>query len=624
MTGPTPPDHPGDPGPPPGMRGDPGPPPSAGGHDPGPPPGHDPGPPPLNLEMIRYFWIYLREDRRKLWITLTLLIIMGAFPAILGLVPMLLTSHWQPDKVHLLWWGLAGLFVLGLVMHGLQYLETLLTAEVSQNFGRRLRAAIFRKIGRLPSQAVTAQSVGALAYRSTSDVFRIQSLIMPTVPMMLSEAAALFFMVVALFILGPGFALVGLLVMPLTWIVVAKLNKRVTVFAQEGQRQSEAIMTSFIEGVGGYRDLVAAGRFGEAAREFDTRLMEFQRTQIATSTVNYWSSLVPLLAFSILTFAYYFYQTTNSAAVGDMAFIGKVISFAGLVSMTQGPAISVTKFFTEAALAAPSFMEVRRLLDSPEVADPGQGQRPQDGGIELRDVTFQYSPEAPPILDRVSFRIQPGSFTAIVGQTGSGKSTLFHLLLRLIEPTDGEIRLGNVPLRDVSLTDLRDFVGFIPQAPFIFDSTLRENLCMGLPAEQIGEARILQAVQQARLEKLINSRASQGGLNARAGPGGATLSGGERQRVALGRIFLRDPQVIICDEYTANIDNATARLIHETLERVFAGKTRVVITHQLYTIRGADNILVLDRGRIVESGSHEELLQKPGLYRDMWEVQRLA
>ncbi|MFZ4768239.1 MAG: ABC transporter ATP-binding protein, partial [Roseimicrobium sp.] len=231
---------------------------------------------------------------------------------------------------------------------------------------------------------------------------------------------------------------------------------------------------------------------------------------------------------------------------------------------------------------------------------------------------------APPILDRISFRISPGSFTAIVGQTGSGKSTLFHLLLRLIEPTEGEIRLGGVPLRDIPLASLREFVGFIPQAPFIFDTTIRENLCMGLPPGGFAEGRIAEAVRQAQLDKLIASRSERGGLDAPVGPGGATLSGGERQRIALGRIFLRDPQVIICDEYTANIDNATARLIHETLEKVFAGKTRVVITHQLYTIRGADNILVLDAGRIVDSGTHEALVARPGLYRDMWDVQRLA
>ncbi|MFZ4768154.1 MAG: ABC transporter transmembrane domain-containing protein, partial [Roseimicrobium sp.] len=228
-----------------------GPPPLAS--DPGPPEGFDPGPPQLDGAMMRYFWAYLREDRSRLWLSLALLLVMGVFPAVMGLVPVLLTSNWQPERVHLLWWGLGGLFALGMLMNVLQYAMTWLTAQVSQNFGRRLRGAIFRKIGRLPSQALTAQSVGALAYRSTSDVLRIQSLIMPTLPYMLSEVAELLFMVAALFLLGPGFAAVGLVIMPLTWIVVSKLNHRVMIFAQEGQRQSEAIMTRFIEGVGGYR-----------------------------------------------------------------------------------------------------------------------------------------------------------------------------------------------------------------------------------------------------------------------------------------------------------------------------------------------------------------------------------
>jgi ATP-binding cassette subfamily B protein len=146
---------------------------------------------------------------------------------------------------------------------------------------------------------------------------------------------------------------------------------------------------------------------------------------------------------------------------------------------------------------------------------------------------------------------------------------------------------------------------------------------MGAPAGDVPDERLMYAVRMARLEGLIEKRRDAGGLDASVGAGGASLSAGERQRIALGRIFLRDPQVIVCDEYTANIDNATARLIQEALKTEFAGKTRVVITHQLYTIKGADTIFVLDQGHIVDHGAHPELLARGGLYKDMWEVQRV-
>jgi ATP-binding cassette subfamily B protein len=574
--------------------------------------------------MISYFWKYLREDRRKLWLCLVSLLITATLPAAMALVPVLLNSTWRPDKIHQLWLGLAGLFVLNLLFTVPQFLLTYFAAQVSQNFGRRVRAAIFQKIGNLPTLSMNLQSVGSLAYRSTSDVMRIQEFLMPTLPQTLSNAAQLLFLVVALFFLGPGFGLALLLLVPVIWFFVGRLNNRLQHFARMGQRQSENVMTRFIEGVGGYRDLVAAGRFNDAATAFDDRLDEFRKTQITTSIINAWSSMAPILGFTLYLFAYYFVKTTNSAAVGDMVYIGKVISFTTILGMLQGPAMEITRFFTEAALSAPSFFEVRKLLEAPEVPDISGGRKPAQAGIELDGLSFSYEPGAPPVLDNISFKIEPGSFTAIVGQTGTGKSTLFYLLLRLLEPSAGQIRLAGIPLREISLVDLREFIGFIPQSPFIFDATIQDNLCMGVPRDHFEEERIQEAIRMARLEKLVASRMQAGGLEAPVGPGGATLSGGERQRIALGRIFLRDPQIIVCDEYTANIDNATARLIQEALAKVFAGKTRLVITHQLYTVRDADNILVLDQGRIADSGSHDQLVNKPGLYREMWEVQRLS
>jgi len=236
---------------------------------------------------------------------------------------------------------------------------------------------------------------------------------------------------------------------------------------------------------------------------------------------------------------------------------------------------------------------------------------------------MSYGDPATRVLNSVSFKVPCGSYTAIGGHTGSGKTTLFHKLLRLLEPTRGNVRLGGVSINDLPLAQLREIVGFIPQSPFIFDTTIGHNLIMGSDPDSVSEARLGEAVSLAQLEDLIARRQRIGGLKAPVGPGGASLSGGERQRVALGRIFLREPQIIICDEYTANVDNATARLIQDSLARRFAGTTRIVITHQLYSVRDADNILVLSGGQIADSCTHDALKARPGLYRDMWEVQRL-
>ena len=222
----------------------------------------------------------------------------------------------------------------------------------------------------------------------------------------------------------------------------------------------------------------------------------------------------------------------------------------------------------------------------------------------------------------MSFEIPGGKFTAIVGQSGSGKTTVFHLLLRLLEPTSGTVLLNSQPLESYTLSSLRSHVGFIPQRPFIFNQSLRDNLLMASP-EEISDEKLNDAVELSQLSEVVELRRDQGGLDAVAGYLGNRLSGGEQQRITLGRLVLQDPEVIVCDEYTANIDVKTARIIHDAMRDRFRDRTRVVITHELYTIQGADHLIVLDQGRTVESGTHEELMSRPGLYRTLWEVQAL-
>lgn len=617
-----------DPGPPPGMK-DAGPPP--GVKDAGPPagvsdrpPGAVDAPPRLDLATLRYFWPWIADQKKAISWIVGLMVFGSVLPVAMSFVPKLLAMYWYPETRHLAAWVLVGFLALSIVAIALSTIQAYLTANVAQHLSANLKAAIFRKVGTLSKSSMAFRSVGSLAHRSSGDVAHLQEFLARFAPEAIVSTLSLVFGILALLWMHPIVASIGLVLVPALWFLMERVNVHVRGMARSSQQQSEGILTRLIEGIAGYIDLVAAGRFRRAADEYQSQLDRLRATAIRMTLTSALAALIPSLAFLAITFAYYFLQVKDPGNLAGPEKLGDVMTFAGLLNTVRGPIMILARFFTEAAVAAPSFQEVKKLLEAPEVSSAGAGVAVGSGEIEFRDVVFAYDTSSRPVLDRVSFRVPAGSFTAIVGETGSGKTTMFHLLLRLLEPTAGEIRLGGVPLSRVGLEELRSFVGFIPQSPFLFDATIRENVAIALKSEEVDDARLLRACELAQLRPVLEKRKDQGGLDAKVGAAGASLSGGERQRIALARVFLRDPQVIVCDEYTANIDNATAKLIQAAIARQFAGRTRIVITHQLYTIRGADQILVLDDGRVADRGTHDELVARPGLYREMWEVQRLS
>jgi len=591
--------------------------------DPGPPLGGD-GPPRLTWQTLLYFKPYIMPYWKRLIGCLLILVVGSAVPAVMGMLPAFLTKYWNPEGHPILIWAIGGLLVFQLIIFVLFALQSYWFAHISQSFTRDVRLAIFKKMGRIPAGAMGQRSIGELAQRSTGDVMRVQNWIAPMLPSAVSDVIQVIYVGCFLFWLHWGFALVLIpLILIGNWML-AKVRKRLQILARDCQLRSEGLLTRFIEGASGYRDLVASGRFGHASNRFGNDLDGLRETAVKMTMSGYFAGAIPSLGFTILLFGFYFLKLGDIEQIGNFEYLGRVMSFGALLMSFQGPLISIARFFNETAMTAPSFIELRSLLSMPEVLDQEGGEKPETGGIEVQGLTFSYTPGRPPVLNDLNFEIPDGSFTAIIGQTGSGKTTLFLLLLRLLEPTEGKLKIGGVPLNDVGLLDLRESIGFIPQSPFIFDASIKENILMGLSEDEVGSERLDKAIQLAQLDGLIASRQNSGGMDAPVGPNGATLSGGERQRIALARVFLREPKVIVCDEYTANIDNATAKLIQEALASHFAGRTRIAITHQLYTVRNADHIIVLEDGRISGTGSHDELLAIPGLYKELWDVQSLS
>jgi putative ABC transport system ATP-binding protein len=281
------------------------------------------------------------------------------------------------------------------------------------------------------------------------------------------------------------------------------------------------------------------------------------------------------------------------------------------------PMMMATEIFNEAQNAIAGWRRVLGVLDTvPDIADPGEAGRVLPRGpvrVSFDGVTYSY-PEGPVVLDDVSVEITPGTRVAVVGETGSGKTTFVKLLTRLMDPAQGTVRLDGVDLREVAFSSLRSRVVMVPQEGFLFDSSLGDNIRFARPEST--DAELEAAVTELGLTEWLDSLAH--GLDTPVGQRGESLSAGERQLVALVRAYIADPDLLVLDEATSAVDPHTEVRIQRALDRLTRGRTSVAIAHRLSTAEAADRVLVFDDGRIVQSGSHTELVDRPGVYADLY------
>lgn len=369
--------------------------------------------------------------------------------------------------------------------------------------------------------------------------------------------------------------------------------------------------------------------FGTEAREaarFDAVNDEVRRAQISQQLEGQWLSLVVQVLAALGPAALYTYGA-YLVMHGEIQ-LGTIVAFATYLAQLYSPASQLAGANATLLGGLALFDRVFQLLDMPQAVPEPQHPvalpTPGTEGIRFDHVRFGYRPrdrEQPEreVLDDVTFQARPGELTALVGPSGAGKSTILSLAARFYDPTGGTIMLDGVPLPDIAGTELRERLAIVTQDVFLFHATLRENICYGSP--QAGDADVARVVEAAQLRDVIERLPD--GLETIIGERGFRLSGGEKQRVAIARALLRQAPYLLLDEATSSLDSQAERRIQAALERLIAGRTVIAIAHRLSTVLRADQILVIDGGRIIERGRHEDLLARSGLYAHLYEAQFL-
>jgi len=556
--------------------------------------------------LIGCCWRYPRLVTLAFGGSLLATIVMVIIPLIQrDIVNNAILSHHQP-----IWVGATALVIAALVSFAGVFTRRYLGGRLSLDVQHDLRTEMFAALSRLDGARQDQLHTGQIVSRSISDVNMIQGLL-AMVPYLLGNILLFFLSLVAMAVLSPLLTLVALAVGPALFAIsLASRNKLFP--ASWDAQQHAANVAGVVDGaVTGVR--VVKG-FGQEQQEVERlegagRLLYAARVRAVRLMARYNPSLqaIPALGqVGVLAFG-------GWLAIRGEINLGTFFAFSSYIAQLVGPVRSLTGLITLGQEARASVIRVYEVIDSRPVLTekPGAVDLPQGASdVELDDVTFGYLPSEP-VLRGLSLRVGPGETVALVGTSGSGKSTISLLLPRFYDVTGGAARIGGHDVRDLTHDSLRSAIGLVMEDSFLFSDTIRANISYGRP--DATDEQIVAAARAAEAEEFILCLPE--GYDTVIGEQGLTLSGGQRQRVALARALITDPAILVLDDATSAIDARVEAQIHETLRRVMAGRTTLLIAHRRSTLQLANKIAVLDDGRLVDLGTHEELTERCPLYR---------
>jgi ATP-binding cassette, subfamily B, bacterial len=594
---------------------------------------------PFSRATLRRIAAFARPHRRQLITFLLLSVVLAvlavATPLLAGGVVDAIVNG---DDVSVVVQLATLIAVIAVVEAGLGILNRGLSARIGEGLILDLRTAVFDHVQRMPIAFFTRTRTGALVSRLNNDVIGAQRAFSDTLSGVVSNLVTLTLTLVVMLSLSWQITLLALVLLPVFVWPARRMGNRLARMEREAAEHNAAMGTQMTErfSAPGATLVKLYGRPADESAEFRARASRVADIGVRTAMVQ-WVFVTALTLVSALALALV-YGLGGFFALRGQLDPGQLVSLALLLTRLYAPLTALASARVEVMSALVSFERVFEVLDLEPLIQEKDNSRPVPGGpvsVEFDAVRFAY-PSADKVslasleevakldqrggeevLHGISFRAEPGQLVALVGSSGAGKSTMAQLLPRLYDVDGGSVRLGGVDVRDLSFDTLRDTLGLVTQDGHLFHESIRSNLLLARPAAS--DEELWDVLRRARLADLIASLPD--GLDTVVGERGYRLSGGERQRLTIARLLLARPRVVILDEATAHLDSTSEVAVQAALTEALEGRTAVVIAHRLSTVRAADQILVIEDGRVVERGTHAELLARGGRYEELYRTQ---
>ncbi|MGZ6728629.1 MAG: ABC transporter ATP-binding protein [Gaiellaceae bacterium] len=550
------------------------------------------------------------------WLRLSGVLVLIVITAALGVVPAFLLKRVleaiAAKDTTALSWNAGGMIAIAIVVGALGVFQTLFSNQVGQRVMHDLRAAVFRHLQRLSLAFFTRTRTGEVQSRIQNDIGGVQSVVTNTATSIASNVTTVLATMIGMLLLSWQLALFAFALIPLFAFLTRRVGqerRRIATTTQETLADISSLVQESLS-VSGILLGKTMGRGDELADRFEADSRRLADLEVRQRMAGRWVMASIQTSFAIMPAAVYWFGGLALASGSNAISIATLVAFTTLQTRLFFPVGSLLGVGLDVQTSLALFDRIFEYLDQPVDIEekPNALAVGQAGDVVLDHVWFRY--DSAWTLEDVSFTVPAGTTTALVGETGSGKTTLGYLVARLYDVTRGSVSIGGVDVRDLSFQALSDLVGVVSQETYLFHETVRENLRFA-KADATDE-EIEAAAEAARIHHVI--AALPDGYDTIVGERGYRFSGGEKQRMAIARTILRNPPILVLDEATSSLDTETERLVQEALDRLSEGRTTIAIAHRLSTVRDAQQIVVLDHGRVVEKGTHEDLLMAAGRY----------